>query len=339
MPNVGLDIGSYAIKVVVANKKRKGLEIVHTFEAPNPVGSPLPSDPQQLQQLGTTITQTFKELKIPTRGVRVSLPESLVATKIVTMPLLSDAELSSAIQWQVEQHIPIPLEEMQYEYAVLRRALKEDAQQDMDVLMIGAQKRTIQLFADTLLDSGLDIVDMETDTLAQLRVVESRLKAPENLAILHIGASASTVSLLHKGVLTFVRSFPVAGSLFSRAIERGVGLDAQRSEEYKRTYGLLAQPLEGRVRASLLPIVNSLADEVQKTLRFFSGQHAGESISRVFVSGGVLYMPDFLPYLSQMLSVEIVPVELIGDESISFKEAAPQDSRFVVATGLAMKEL
>jgi type IV pilus assembly protein PilM len=339
MPNVGLDIGSYAIKVIVANKKRKGLEILHAFEVPNPVGSLLPTDPQQVQLLGTTLTNAFKEFKIPTHGIRVSLPESLVATKIVTMPLLSDAELSSAIQWQVEQHIPIPLEDMQYEYTVLRRSVKEDAQQDMDVLMIGTQKRAVQMLADNLLDAGLDVVDMETDTLSQLRVIESRLKTPENLAILHIGASASTVSLLNKGVLTFVRSFPVAGSLFSRAIERGVGLDAQRAEEYKRTYGLLAQPLEGRVRTALLPIVNSLADEVQKTLRFFAGQHPGETITRVFISGGVLYMPDFLPYLSQMLSVEMVPIELIGTENITFKETVPQDSRFVVAAGLAMKEI
>ncbi len=338
MPNVGLDIGSYAIKIVVANKKRKGVEILRAIEVPNPAGAIFPSDPQLVTQLSNAITTTFKEYKLPTNGIRVSLPESMVATKIVTMPVLSDAELASAIQWQVEQHIPIPLEEMQYEYTVLRRAEKNDPKQEMDVLMIGAQKRSIQSLADQLLDAGLDVVDMETDTLAQLRVVESRLKEPENLALLHIGASTATVVLLSKGVLNFVRSFPVAGFLFSRAIERGVGLDVQRAEEYKRTYGLLAQPLEGRMRLALTPIVTSLADEVQKTLRFFTGQHPGEVISRVFVSGGSLYMPDLLAFLSQTLSVEMVPVELTGAENFTFKEPVQQDSRFVVAAGLAMKE-
>lgn len=338
MAQVGLDIGSYAIKMVVANRRRKGLEVLHALEIPNPAGTAFPSDPQQLQTLITTLQSTFKEYKLPTGGLHVSLPESMVATKIVTMPLLSDAELASAIQWQVEQHIPIPLEEMQYEYTVLRRAERNDPKQDMDVLMIGTHKRSVQALADQLLDAGLDVVEMETDTLAHLRVVEARLQQPEHIAIVHIGSSTTTVTLLYQGILSFVRSFPVAGSLFTRAIERGVGLDAQRAEEYKRTYGLLAEPLEGRVRTALLPIVNSLADEVQKTLRFFAGQHPGEKIQRVFVSGGSLYLPDLLPYLSQFLSTEIVPVELVGREGVTFKEPVQQDSRFVVAAGMTMKE-
>lgn len=338
MATVGLDIGSYAIKAIVGKRKNHSLDVEKAVELANPIGMVFTTDAQLRQQLLTALMAFFKDNKISTSNVRVSLPESVSATKVVTMPLLSDAELGSAIQWQVEQHIPIPLEQMQYEYTVLRRSNPKDAVQDMDVLMIGAQKQLVQDFADMLLDAGLDVTTMETDTLAQIRVLETLLKPEENVALLHIGAVSTTVVLIWHGTINFVQVIPSAGALFSRAIERGVGLDAARAEEYKRTYGLQPQQLEGRVRAALTPVVDALGLEIQKVLRFFSSQHQGETISRVYVTGGSLYLPELLPYLSQLLSVEMVPIELTTLEGYKFAEQVKQDSRFVVAAGLALRE-
>lgn len=339
MANVGLDIGSYAIKILVGKPSGKGLSVERAVEVPNPIGAILAADAEHRQTLVTALSTTFKEQKLPTSGVRVSLAESMVVSKVVTMPLLSEAELASAIQWQVEQHIPIPLEQMDYEYSVLRRSNPKDAVQDMDVLIIGGQKQYVSDLADLLLEAGLDVEAMETDTLALLRILALQLAPNENAALLHLGASSSSITLLLKGNINFAQAIPTGGVLFSRAIERGVGLDPARAEEYKRTYGLQAQQLEGRVRAALVPIIDSLATELQKALRFFSAQHPGETINRVYVSGGSIYLPELLPYLSQSLSVELVPVELNRLEGFTFKEPIAQDSRFLVAAGLVLKEV
>ncbi|MCD8526611.1 type IV pilus assembly protein PilM [Candidatus Woesebacteria bacterium] len=337
MKVVGLDIGSYAIKAVVGKPQKNGAEILQAVEVPNPIGAIYPDNPQKRQQLIDTLVKMFTDYKLPQTNVRVALAEQMVSTKLVTMPLLSEAELASAIQWQVEQHIPIPLEEMEYEYAVLRRSGKDDPTQNMDVLMIGVKKQFVNDFADLLLEANLDVIDMETDTLAQLRVLQFLSPSEENVALFHIGASSSVIALIGKGRVQFVHAVPMAGILFSRAIERGVGLDAMRAEEYKRTYGLLASQLEGRVRNALVPVIDSLVTEIQKALRFFSGQNAGETIQRIFVTGGSLYLPDLLPYLSQAVSVEMVPVELNRIEQLKWSEPVQQDSRFIIATGLAMK--
>lgn len=339
MSNIGLDLGSYAFKLVVGRKHGQKFEVQQAIEVQNPVGALFVTDTQQHQKLVATLTQMFKENKVPTNGLRVSLSESLVVTKVVSMPLLSDAELASAIQWQVEQHIPIPLEEMQYEYAVLRRSDKKEANQTMDVLMIGVQKRVVQALADLLLEAGLDAVVMETDTLATLRVLAPLLSPTENSAVVLLGGGSSVASLVSQGQLRGAFSFPIAGLLFTRAIERGVGLDTQRAEEYKRTYGLLANQLEGKVQAALVPVVQSLVTELQKALRFFSDQLPGQNITRVYVAGGSIYLPDLVPFLTSALSREVVPVQLAQLPNLSFAAPIQQDSRFTVAAGLAMKEL
>lgn len=337
MKTVGLDIGSYAIKAVVGQPTKDGLDILKMVEVPNPIGAFAPDSPQKREQLIGSIKQLFESNDLPTTEVRVSISESQVSTKAVTMPLLSDAELSSAIQWQVEQHIPIPLEEMQYEYVVLRRSDNQSAVQDMDVLLLGTRRQVVQSLADILLESNLDVTAMETDTLAQLRVAELVMPSNENVAVVNIGASFTSITVVSQGVIQFVHSAPTAGLLFTRAVERGLGLDAVRAEEYKRAYGLLANQLEGKMRTTLTPVMDALVGEIQKAIRFFLSEHTGQALQKMYVTGGSLYLPDLLPYLSQSLSLEMFPIELSGVPAMKMKEGVPQDGRFVVCAGLAMK--
>lgn len=339
MPAVGLDIGSYAIKLLVGKPSGEGLKVQLAQEIPNPIGAVFPDSPEKRQKMVDTLRQLFTETKVATRDIRVGLPESAVSTKVVTMPSLSDAELASAIQWQVEQNIPIPLEEMQYEYSVLHRSAKEDPNQEMNVLMIGTKKVLVQSLADLFLDADLEVMDMETDTMALLRIFEKWVQPEESAALLHIGSSASVMVLVAKGTFQYVHTIPTGGVLFTRSIERGIGLDVDRAESYKRTYGLLANQLEGKVRQVLSPVVDSLMTEVQKSLRFFATQNPGEQMSKVYVSGGSLYLPDLLPYLSQGVSLEIIPIELAAMKDFEWQQPVKQDSRFVIAAGLAMKEV
>lgn len=337
MKTVGLDIGSYAIKVVAGQYKGDRFHIETALENPNPAGSLSPSDPKMREQLIAHLQAFWQKNSLPNKGIRVSLPESMVVTKIITMPRLSDAELASAIHWQIEQQIPIPYEELQYEYSVLRRT-EGETDQMMEILVIGVQKQYVQNVADLLLESGLDVVDLETDTLAQLRCLESKIPVDQAIALLHIGANSSTVTIIDHGVLAFVYSFNVGGFLLTRAIEKAIQLDPARSEEYKRSYGLLADRAEGRVRQVLTPVVQSLVAEVQKSFHYFSSQHPNIPIDKLLVHGGSQYLPDLLPFLSQLLGVEVLPTRLFELPNLQWPQTIPQDSRFVTAVGLALKD-
>lgn len=336
---LGLDIGSYAVKAVVGHMKGEQLQVENAIEVANPIGVVQPTDPAQRQKLQETITSLFRDYKLPMAGVRVSLAESVVSSRIVTMPLLSDAELASAIQWQVEQHIPIPLEELQYEYTVVRRSEKKEEARTMDVLMVGVQKDYINGFTDMLLNAGIDVIDMETDTLSAVRALSPLVSNTENVLLIQLGASSATLALLRQGTLAMIHTLPLGGFIFTRSIEQKVGLDAVRAEEYKRAYGMKPQELEGKVREALQPVLQAFVAEVQKAVRFFGSEHPGEAVQRVFMSGGSLYLPDLLPYLTEALALEVVPAELSHIPTIKVADSVVQSGRFVVAAGLAMKKV
>ncbi len=338
MKTVGLDIGSYSIKAVLGVQHRSSFEVLEALEIANPLGALLPDSPQKRETFVQALKTLFESSSLPKQRIRVSLSESLVSTKIVRMPLLNDAELASAIQWQVEQHIPIPLDQMQYEYTVLRRSQSHEAEPSMDVLIIGVKKQVVESLADIFLDVDLHVEGMETETLALLRVVETIAPESENVALLHIGAASAVMTFVANRQFQFVHVMPIAGQLFSRSVESGLSLDSIRAEEYKRTYGLLPDQLEGKVASALSPIITSLNQEIQKALRFYSTQYPSAPLQRVFLSGGSLYLPNLLPTISPVVNTEIVPLELSSFPAIQFKTALPQTSRFSVAVGLAMKQ-
>jgi type IV pilus assembly protein PilM len=227
---------------------------------------------------------------------------------------------------------------MQYEYTVLHRSEAKESEPIMDVLMIGVKKQVVEALADIFLDAELDVESMETETLSLLRLVETVFPQPENIAVLHIGATSAVMAFVAHGQFQFVHVMPVAGSLFTRAIERGLGLDATRAEEYKRTYGLLPDQLEGKVKNALTPILDSLSQDLQKTLRFYTSQNPNAALQKVFLSGGSLYLPNLLPALSPTLNIELVPLELTSFPGVKFATTIPQTSRFSVAVGLALKK-
>jgi type IV pilus assembly protein PilM len=337
MSVVGLDIGTYMLKAVELKKSGSSFEVLRAVSAPNTVGRVLPSDSKEREQLIGLIKNMFSEFKLPTKDVRVGFPEAMVSTKIISMPPLTDAELASAIVWQAEQYIPIPAQELQLEYQVLYRPDKKNVSEQMRVLLVGVSKQTVEQFGAMLYEAGLEVAGMETNMLALYRVALLEPNLPTAM-IVHLGSSTTEIFVAHNRELAFVYAYPNGGSVFTRALEKGLGLDSGQAEAYKRTYGLDGTQLEGKVRETLMPVYSVFLTEVQKALQYFSSSWQGAMVKRVVLSGGSSALPGLIPTLAESLQIEITllaPFSLLTQSKQV--DLAPQDmTAYGIATGLAL---
>src|SRR5258708_25157967 len=106
--SVGIDFGNYTLKAVQGKAGPK-VNVQKSTQVFNPLGMCVPTDEASAQKLAELVTNMFNDSALARTDVRLSLPEFLVSTKIISIPTLTDAELASAITWQAEQHIRIPL--------------------------------------------------------------------------------------------------------------------------------------------------------------------------------------------------------------------------------------
>lgn len=333
MAALALDIGTYTIKAV-AGKPGKKVEVARSVEVFNQVGASLPTDDAQFEQLSTLINDTINDHKLPSSDVRLSLPESAVSAKVISIPPLTDAELASAIGWQAEQHIPIPPEELALEYEVLYRPGR-GVDEQMRVLLVGARKQIVERYTQMFLNLGIEPTILETQILSVIRSLQFEQTDPPTL-LAHIGASAMSLSMVHNGEISFIFNHMSGGQMLTKALQQSIGLDANQAEQYKRTYGLEPEHFQGKVRASLETGVKALTGEMVKAMRFFANQAGSAVVSRVLLSGGTAQMPGFVQFVTEEVGVEVLVAAPFANATGAIPES--NHAALSVAMGLMMRE-
>lgn len=335
MPALALDIGSYTIKAV-AGKPGKSVVVDKVVEAFNTNGVIIPTDDPQTEKLVETIGNLISDHKLPTTDVRLALPESIISTKIINMPRLSDAELSSAIGWQAEQYIPIPPEELTLEYKVLYRPEKADNNEQMRVLLIGTRKTLVDKFIMVFNYLGIEPTLLETQILSVVRSLHFENVDPTTM-IVHMGANTTTLAVVHQGELAFVFNHMSGSQTLTKSLQASVGLDADQAEQYKRQYGLDPTQFQGKVQTALLPAVKALTDAMQKAIRFFVNQNPTATVQRVVLSGGGVQLPGFVPHLANTLGAEVLLTTPFAASTGNIPEA--NHAALGVCMGLLTREM
>ena len=305
MPALSLDIGTYTIKAISGNPGKK-IEIERFVEVFNPLGISIPSDEALMQKFVDLIESVIADNKLPRNDVRLSLPESVVSTNIIELPSLSDAELASAIGWQAEQHIPIPPNQLSLQYQVLYRPPKDNRNDEkMRVLLVGVHKDLVERYTNVFLTLGIEPKLLETQMLSVLRALDIEQQEPPTLVI-QMGASSTQLAMVYEGELRFITSQMTGGHALTQALEKQINLNSQQAEEYKRAYGLDESQFEGKVKATLLPVVQIMINEIRKAMTFFVNQYPGANAQRILLSGGPTLLPGLVQYITQEIGVEVL---------------------------------
>jgi type IV pilus assembly protein PilM len=334
MPVLALDIGSYSLKFISAEAGKKPT-IARVVEVPNTLGFVIPSDDAQAQKLGELINTVINDHKLPRTGLRLSLPEALVSTKVITIPSLTDAELASAIDWQAEQYIPIPKEEVALQYQVLFRPAKDEKNQMMRVLLVGTRKAIVEKYANLFINIGTEPIILETQLFSVIRSLDLTNTDPTTM-IVNFGASTTDLAVVDQGELQFVASNQIGGKVFTKALEQSLSLDAEQAEQYKRQYGLDQSQFEGKVSQALQGITNSFVAELSKSIKYYQSQNPTNPLKRIVLAGGASQLPGLTQYLTAQLTTEV----LLADPFYAVKGEAPATNRqaFAVTMGLLMRE-
>lgn len=336
--SIGLDIGTTSIKVVELAKR--GNQFV--LKSAGAVGYSGPeidanlADEKVMADTAGVIKKLFKDAKISSKDVTLSLPETQVFTRILPFPLLNDQEIASAVKWEAEEYIPIPLNEAIMEHQIIERQENATPPQVL-VLLIASQRSLVERYVSIVERAGLNVVAVETELISMVRALAPPQKV---VMVIDFGAKSTDIAIAKNGQLFFTRSIPTAGAAFTRAVSQAMGANAQQAEEYKKTYGLDESQLEGKVGASLLPIVRVVSQEIKKAIHYYQLNLKGEAPVSVILSGGSAGMPGMAPALTNLLGVEVTigtPFSKLQVDPAAAQNLANYAPLYSVAVGLALR--
>jgi len=223
-PVVGLDIGSSAVKAVVLRRGRNGWSLAAAGEAPMAEGSLQDGAAAVPTAVIEAIDTVFDTMRIRRARVAAALSGHAVIVKRLSLPAMSQAELSEAIPWEAEQYIPFDLSEVQLDYQVVN-AGTEAAKTSLDVLLVAAKRDRIDDRASVIAQTGRRpvVIDIEAFALANAYQMNYPERTDPFAALIHIGRSVMIVCLLERGEPIFTRDIAIGGQLHLEALVRELG--------------------------------------------------------------------------------------------------------------------
>jgi type IV pilus assembly protein PilM len=142
-PVVGLDIGSSAVKAVELRAVGKGFRVSAFASEPVPPDSIVDGAIIDGAAVSDAIRRLFENKAFKTKDVAASLSGSAVIVKKISLPVMTESELSESIYWEAEQYIPFDIQDVNLDYQILNAGRGADVKGTMDVLLVAAKKEKI----------------------------------------------------------------------------------------------------------------------------------------------------------------------------------------------------
>src|SRR3990167_8688794 len=153
----GLDIGISNIKAVGLDVDKSGTKLTACIIAPTPPKGMVSESPVDEEEMAQAIKKAVNDAGIQNRRVNIALPDNQVYSKVVEMPYLSERELSSAIYWEAEQYMPIPLSSVSLAWHVISKPTKANQGDKMRVLMVGTPSIVVKKYQKVISLAGLTV--------------------------------------------------------------------------------------------------------------------------------------------------------------------------------------
>jgi type IV pilus assembly protein PilM len=340
---IGIDIGSSSIKLVQLREAKGIYHLVNLGMAPLPPEAIVDNAIMDSRSVVDVIRGMVESLKIKTKNVATSISGHSVIIRKILLPMMTEEETEASIQWEAEQYIPFEISEVNLDFQILGPDAKDPSQ--MNVILVAAKKDFVNDYVAVFKEAGLNPLVMDIDCFSLENAYEAGYGADvdENVALINMGASAMNINILKGGESVFTRDIQVGGNLFNEEIQKRLGLSSEDAETAK-----LGEDVEDVDPGSVAEIVadsaENLAQEVQRSLDFFSATSADEKIQKLFIAGGVSKTPQVRKALETRLSLPVEVIDPFRQVVVNEKDFDPEyihtvGPLFPVAVGLAMRRL
>lgn len=200
------------------------------------------------------------------RDVAIIIPDSYTYSRFIEMPRLNEKELLSAVKYQADQFIPMPLEDTNIDIEIVHEDL--DSRKNL-ALIVAAPKKIIQKVERTVERAGLAPIAIESEISAAGRLFSSIFKPQESLnnaGYLFINFGSQTTSLyffdISKNILVYSHNFSIGYNLFIKEIQVNLNVDRHKAEELLKTFGITPNS-SYHLEAILAPAIKDFLTEIQ----------------------------------------------------------------------------
>lgn len=342
---IGLDLSSDGIVLASLAKTKAGFVVKGLAMGPMPQGAIQDGEIVDPSAVGEAIRQLMDENGLDATQAVVAVGGQSTIIRLINLPVMPQDELDSYIAYEAERYIPFAIDDVNLSTQILGDVPGDEEQ--MEVLLVAAQKNLVQSFISAAEEAGLDLTCVDVASFAVMRALEKTeyLSDDQTIAALLIQGPSTDINVLSGGVPKFNRSVFIGYSYLLDNLVNSLGIDEESAKDLldqidvdPQGYEELGPELE-QATEIIRPALSELTGEISRSLEFFMNQGVA-TIDRIVICGRGASLRGLDRFLTTRLGIEVVvgdPLAVLDAGGVDVDPASAPV--YVTAMGLAMRGL
>ena len=340
-PVIGLDISSTSVKLLELSRHGDRYRVETYAVKALPPNAVVEKNINDQEAVAEVIRSMVKQSKTKLKHAAVAVAGSAVITKLIDLPAgLSDDAMETQISLEADQYIPFPLEEVAIDFEV--QGISPRNPEQVEVLLAACRRENVEMRAGVLQLSELipEKVDIEAYSMERaFELISEQLEDQEGqvVAIIDIGATMTTLSVLVDGKTVYTREQLFGGKQLTEEIQRRYGLSREEAGLAKKQGGL-PDDYDSEV---LAPFKEAVVQQVTRSLQFFFSASQYNDVYYIILAGGVASLEGLVSLIEEKLGTQTVVANPFARMSVSSRvnavSLANDAPSLMIVTGLAMR--
>ncbi len=248
-----------------------------------------------IEKIATSISKALDQLKIKKKGANVIIPDSFSYNRFIEMPKLNEKELMSAIRYQADQFIPMPLEDVNLDIEVV----DENVGGNKTLVLLSASAKTVIEKVKKLVEyAGLLPNSIEPETSAIGRFFsqtykKNQTKTTKNAVLsgfilINLNFSSTSVYYFNQelNLMTYNHNFATGYNLFLKEIQVNLNVDVKKAAELLKNFGLSPNS-SYHLESILTPSLKELLTKIDGSIKEIIGKNKSQ-IANIFLVNDAL---------------------------------------------------
>ncbi len=337
---VGLDIEPGYVTAVEAGS---GSVAVHrAATAPLAPGVVRDGEVLDVDGLADSLKKMFAEHKLSKR-VRIGVANQRIVMRTVDLPPLDQAkDLASAVRFQAQEHIPMPLDQAVLEHHSLGIVETTEGPRSR-VVLVAARRDMIDRLLEAVRRAGLRPHGIDLSAFAMIRALH---RPGRDGATLYISVGGMTnIAVAVSTTCVFTRVVTHGTETMAQQLAERRGLTLEHAHGWLKHVGVVMplDDVEGdreivvEARNVLTEGVRRIADDVRNSLDYHAMQHGSAEVDAAVLTGPAIAIPGFSDQLGHEIGLTIE--QGLVDEGRPGAFGGLDAGRLVVAAGLTTEQV
>ncbi len=364
--SLGIDIGTYSIKIVELEKTPNDIILSNygMLKSERLFQEVSKSEQEFYNKAKFSIKTTveglnllLKTTKINSKNVTFAIPDFHTFLNSFAIPISEDEkELAQMVSFEIQKYIPIPYSALKIDWFVTssssnvsteEKNSNEKNQPSKTILFAAIPKEIILQYEEISKRINFKSIELETEIFSLIRALTFNTDLKNLVVLIEIGVQSTTISIVEKRKLKISYSFNISGFEIDRLIVSSLKIDLKEAEDFKKQYGLIGIPpsREKSNKNIILPLINLILEKYEQTTNAFL-KNRQDKIEEIYLSGGTASLPGLAEYFSYRLKI---PTNILNPlknlKKIKMKNKNDQfllghtEASYTIAMGAALKKL